>query len=176
MKLKIFCSMLLLSVTSLPTLSHSARWWQPNPHKYDGSGIDLDSYRVFTDNEGYEITSMWFRGKMNKAKSIYNPALGRNSITSAFSTLIQVRCETGEIKFTELILQDRQYKTLWKASQYPDYANDLEAPINHFYYPNPSSQEGEIAENLCKFRALEQEHGFSIKDLQLDEYGHAVQH
>lgn len=58
MVLKAFCSILLLSVSSLPTLNHSARWWQPNPHNYDGGVIDLDSYRTFTDNEGYDITSM----------------------------------------------------------------------------------------------------------------------
>lgn len=112
MKLNVFCGMLLLG---LATLSHSARWWQPNPNDYDGGGIDLDSYRVFIDNEGYEITSMWVRGKLDKAKSIYNPALGKNSITSAFTTLIQTRCETGEIKFTELFFKTVNIKLCGKS-------------------------------------------------------------
>lgn len=66
------------------------------------------------------------------------------SITSAFTILIQTRCETGEIKFTELLFQNRQYKTLWKTIQYPGYMKNitdiagLDIPINHFYYSSPA--------------------------------------
>lgn len=175
MKIKTLCSIALLTMATLPTLSHSARWWQPNKTDFSGGGIDLDSYRNFVDTEGYEVTSMWFRGKMDKATSIYNPILGKNSITSAFTMLVQIRCETGEIKWTEFILQNRQYKTLWKASDYPEYLGEFERGFNRFYYPEPASREYNIVKKFCQLRTLELENDFSIKDLELDDYGHAIE-
>lgn len=172
MKIKALFGVMLITLTTLPNLSHSARWWQPDESDFSGSGLDLDSYRTFIDSEGYEISSMWFRAKLDKAQSLYNPKLGKNSITSAITMLVQIRCETGELKFTEFILQNRQFGELWKASEYPEYLGDYERGFNRFYYPSPMSRDYKLLNNLCKLREYEQKYDFSIKDLEIDEFGH----
>lgn len=173
MKIKVVCLASLILFSSLPNLAHSARWWQPDDSDFNGGGMDLDSYRTFTDSEGYEVTSIWFRDRMDKAESVYNPNLGKKSITSAFSLLVQMRCDTGELKLADFIFQDRQYNDLWRVSDYPEFFEDSRRKIGEFYYPSPSSQEAQIL-SLCDIKKAEDEKGFSIQDFELDEYGHVI--
>lgn len=155
--------------------SQAARWWNPDKDDYSGTGMDLDSYHTFTDNEGYEVTSMWWRARFDKAKSLYNPKLEKNSITSAVSMLVQLRCDTGEIKISEVLFQDRQFNTLWRLSNYPDIVESADVPFkfNQFYYADPNGSDGKILA-MCRIKQLEDEQGVSLKDLQLDENGHAI--
>lgn len=175
MKKTLHIVLLSLSMLAVSTNIQAARWWQPDENVFKKQeGIDLDSFRTFTDNEGYQVTSIWMRQSFDKTENLYNPTIDKQSPVGAFSIFTQARCDTGEFKIVDFLFQSQQFQTFWRLSDYPDLLQDADRPFSKWYYPASSSNEGQINDAICELKALEKAYGISLDEFELDEYGHII--
>lgn len=167
----------LTTLVCLTTNAQAGRWWKIVHNPDVMISLDLDSFRTFQDNDGLEISTTWVRLQYKKAQTIQHPITGKGFITSGSAILAHVKCDSGQLKFADMIFEDRKFNSLLTLSNYPELMKNLqsaELPLGKFYYTKPDSNNYKFMYNICQIQQELRINGLTPADLQLDKNGQII--